>query len=155
MPATPETDARGFSIDRTHFAIRLERLLDAPPQAVFDAWTRPEELSQWWDPAGAPLARCDIDLRVGGSFSFVPDAHPDMPFSGTYREIDAPSRLVFEAFGALGTVSLHSAGNKTHLRVTIVCSSGEHLEQYIKMGVDVGTAQTLDNLVAFVRPKAA
>lgn len=155
MPPVLETDARGFSIDRRDFAIRLERLVDAPPAAVFNAWTRPEELSQWWDPDGVPLAKCDIDLRVGGGFSFVPKAHPEMPFSGVYREIEAPRRLVFEAFGATGTVQLQSAGSQTRLVVTIACTSAEHLEQYIKMGVDVGTAQTLDNLVAFVRPRAA
>ena len=155
MPPVLDTDAHGFSVDRTHFAIRLERLVDALPADVFNAWTRPDELAQWWDPDGLPLARCDIDFRVGGGFSFVPKAHPDMPFSGVYREIDAPARLVFEAFGAIGTVQIQPAGGKTRLMVTIVCSSAEHLEQYIKMGVDVGTAQTLDNLVAFVRPKAA
>lgn len=41
------------------------------------------------------------------------------------------------------------------LTVTIQCGSPEHLEQFLKMGVDVGTARTLDNLVAHVAARRA
>jgi len=154
MPASSDT-ARGFEIDRSTFTIRLERLIDAPADAVFDAWTRAEEIAQWWDPAGAPLLRCEIDLKPGGGFLFVPQGRPDMPFSGTYSEIDRPGRLVFEAFGATGHVALEEIGGKTRMTVSIACRSAEHLDEYIRMGVDVGTAQTLDNLVGFARRRAA
>jgi uncharacterized protein YndB with AHSA1/START domain len=155
MPPTTEASARGFDIDRATFTIRLERLVDAPAAAVFAAWTRPEEIAQWWDPDGAPLVRCEIDLKPGGSFTFVPKNHPEMPFAGTYREINPPDRLVFEAMGATGRVSLAEAGGRTRMTVTITCRSAEHLDQYIEMGVAKGTAQTLDNLMAFVRRRAA
>ena len=73
------------------------------------------------------------------------------PFEGAYRVIERPARLVFDALGAVGTVLLQSRGTKTHLTVTIQCASAEHLEQYVKLGVDAGTNQTLDNLVAYVQ----
>jgi uncharacterized protein YndB with AHSA1/START domain len=78
-----------------------------------------------------------------------------MPFAGTYGEIAPPSRLVFEALGATGRVTLQEAVGKTHMAVEIECRSAEQLDQYLKMGVDVGTAQTLDNLVAYVRRRLA
>ncbi len=78
-----------------------------------------------------------------------------MPFAGTYREIGPPERLVFEAMGAIGRVMLQEAAGKTHMTVEIECRSAEHLDQYLKMGVDVGTAQTLDNLVAYARRLSA
>jgi len=56
-----------------------------------------------WPPRA--LTTCEIDLRPGGAFRFVSDGHPDMPFTGTYREIAPPDRLVFEAIGATGRVS--------------------------------------------------
>ena len=59
-------------------------------------------------------------------------------------------KLVFDALGAVGTVMLESRGAKTHLTVTIRCASAEHLEQLVKVGVDAGTNQTLDNLVVYV-----
>ena len=56
----------------------------------------------------------------------------------------------FDALGAAGTVSLTTGDGATHMRVTIRCASAEHLAQFLQHGVDVGTAQTLDNLVAHV-----
>lgn len=74
-----------------------------------------------------------------------------MPFAGIYREISPPHRLVFEAIGAIGRVVLQEAAGKTHMTVEIECRSADQLDQYLKLGVDVGTAQTLDNLVAYAR----
>ena len=73
-----------------------------------------------------------------------------MPFAGVYREIAPPDHLVFEALGARGQVLLNEVDGKTHMTVEITCQSAEQLEQYLKMGVHTGTAQTLDNLVAYV-----
>lgn len=151
MPATSEAVSKtGLTVDRIANTIRLVREFGAPPPVIFDAWTQPEHVACWWDPAGEPLAECDIDLRPGGAFKFVSRAHSDMPFAGFYREIRRPERLEFDALGAKGRVTLHSAGPGTRMVVEIECASAEHLEQFLKMGVDVGTAQTLDNLVAYV-----
>jgi uncharacterized protein YndB with AHSA1/START domain len=136
-------------IDRASNTIRFERLLEAPPERVFDAWTMPEHLTAWWDPDGVPLVACTIDLRVGGSFTFVNAGHSP-PFSGTYREIARPTKLVFEAMGAVGTVSLRDVGGGTKLMVTIACTSAEHLEMFLKLGVDTGTSRTLGNLERYL-----
>jgi uncharacterized protein YndB with AHSA1/START domain len=126
MPAQPQTSARtDIEIDRRTHTIRLMRVFAAPRSEIFEAWTEPEHVTCWWDAAGEPLKVCEIDLRPGGAFKFVTKGHPDMPFAGTYREVAPPERLVFEAMGAT--------------------------DQYLKMGIDVGTSQTLDNLVAHVR----
>jgi hypothetical protein len=74
-----------------------------------------------------------------------------MPFAGVYSEIAPPDRLLFEALGATGRVLLEERSGKTLMTVEIVCRSAAQLDQFIKMGVDVGTARTLDNLVAYVR----
>jgi uncharacterized protein YndB with AHSA1/START domain len=137
-------------IDRATSTITFERLLSAPRDQVFDAWTIPERVTEWWDPTGTPLVECSIDLRPGGAFRFVNHAHAP-PFAGVYRVVERPSKLVFDALGSVGTVLLASQGGKTHLTVTIRCASAEHLEQFVKMGVDAGTNQTLDNLVAYVQ----
>jgi uncharacterized protein YndB with AHSA1/START domain len=77
-----------------------------------------------------------------------------MPFAGTYREVAPPERLVFEAIGATGRVMLQDTDGQTHMTVEIECKSAEQLEQYLKMRVDTGTSQTLDNLVAYVRRRS-
>jgi uncharacterized protein YndB with AHSA1/START domain len=155
MPATLETAApANFTLDRERNTIRFEHELAGSPAAAFAAWTEPEQVSTWWDPTGEPLASCAIDLRVGGSFAFTGRNHPDRPFSGTYREISPPHRLVFDAMGAEGRVSLAARGEGSLMIVEIVCSSPEQLEQFVAMGVAAGTSQTLDNLAAHLARSA-
>ena len=146
------TNAMKTTIDRETFTITFRRSFAASREDVFDAWTDPESIEQWWDPTGTPLAECAVDLRVGGQFRFVNASHHGPPFAGTYREIERPNRLVFDAMGALGTVRLEAEGGaeKTQMTVTIRCASAEHLETFVKLGVADGTDKTLDNLVAHV-----
>jgi uncharacterized protein YndB with AHSA1/START domain len=152
MPAQSVGRAKtDLEIDHGTHTIRLTRVLDASRAQIFEAWTKPEQVTCWWDAAGDPLTACEIDLRADGAFKFVTKSHPDMPFAGTYREIAPPDRLVFEALGAIGRVVLRDVAGKTHMTVEIECRSAEQLDQYLKMGVDVGTSQTLDNLVAYAQ----
>jgi uncharacterized protein YndB with AHSA1/START domain len=79
-------------------ALRLERTINAPPEAVFEAWTTAETLRRWW-PAGAdwetPVA--EVDPRVGGRLRLVMRSPDGEVFggSGQYLEISPPARLVF------------------------------------------------------------
>jgi uncharacterized protein YndB with AHSA1/START domain len=142
------------TIDRAELSVTFQRTLDASPDDVFDAWTQPEQIAAWWDPTGAPLVRCEIDLRPGGAFTFVNDGHGP-PFTGVYRTIDRPAKIVFEAMGANGSVEITASGALTTMRVTIRCASRDHLEQLVKLGVQDGTARTLDNLVARLGARSA
>ena len=142
------------TIDRATFTITFLRTFTASREDVFEAWTRPEQLAEWWDPTGARLTSCTIDLRVGGSFRFENDGHSP-PFVGVYRIVERPGMLVFEALGAVGTVKLDADGGTTRMTVTIRCGSAEHLDQFIAIGVDVNTEKTFDQLVAFVAEKRA
>ncbi len=76
--------------------IRLTRDFNASRQLVWDAHTRPELLRKWLTgPRNWTMPVCDIDLRVGGKYRY--EWHSDeglaMGLSGTYREIEAPSRI--------------------------------------------------------------
>lgn len=151
MPAAAHPlSPAGFELDQAAHTLRFTRQLAAPPARAFAAWTDPAQVAQWWDPTGAPLERCEIDLRVGGEFTFVSPGHADMPFTGHYREIAPPGRLAFIAMGAQGRVTLAGAGSGTRMTVEIICASAEHLQQFVKLGVADGTSQTLDNLVSFL-----
>lgn len=149
MPAAAHPLAPpSFEIDEAAHTIRFARALRGTPDQAFAAWTDPRQVEVWWDPAGEPLARCEIDLRIGGTFVFVSRAHPEMPFSGVYRQIERPRRLVFDAMGAEGRVSLEPSAAGTDMVVEIVCANAAHLQQFVAMGVAAGTSVTLDNLVA-------
>ncbi|MFF8915770.1 SRPBCC family protein [Streptomyces sp. NPDC015032] len=77
--------------------IDITRILDAPRERVFEAWTIPEHFAAWYGgDAEVPLDRVSMDVRPGGAWSLVivvPGT--EMPFHGVYREVVAPERLVF------------------------------------------------------------
>jgi len=136
-------------VDEATLTISFERRLPVPRERVFDAWTRSEQVAEWWDPTGARLVTCEIDLRVGGKFTFVNEGHGP-PFAGTYTTIDRPARLAFDALGSAGTIDFERVPEGTRMRVAIRCASHEHLQHFVKLGVAEGTDRTLDNLVRFV-----
>jgi uncharacterized protein YndB with AHSA1/START domain len=130
--------------------IVLTRAIDAPRTQVFEAWTQPEHVMRWWDPAGAPLAECAIDLRPGGTFRFVNDRPSRQEcFTGVYRELMPPERIVFESNGVIGTIVFNGDGEQTQLVVTIECASEAERDQFLRMGIAVGTARTLENLAGY------
>ena len=140
--------------------IVITRTFDAPRALVFEAWTRAEHVARWWDPSGVPLAVCEIDLRPGGAFRWVnraPDGGEGHSFTGTYREIAPPERLVFTVGMFLsssdeppGSLVFTEEGQKTKLTLTIVCKTKMDRDALLEMRVDVGTAQTLENLAAYL-----
>jgi uncharacterized protein YndB with AHSA1/START domain len=137
--------------------IVITHVFDAPRAAVFDAWTKAEHVTHWWDPNGEPLAVCEIDLRPNGAFRWVNRDGADYPFTGTYLEVAAPERLVFtaQAFSgspeSVGTLIFTEDGQRTKLTMTIECKSIEDRDALLEMRVDVGTAQTLKNLAEYLR----
>lgn len=151
MTAAQSNEAQGFTVEDGTHTIRFERNVAADRARVFEAWTDAEQVAEWWDPDGERLVACEIDLRVGGSFSFATRQHSAMPFAGVYSEIDPPERLVFEAMGATGRVTLQDVSGSTRMTVEIVCQSASQLEQFASMGVAVGTARTVDNLVVYLQ----
>ena len=135
--------------------IVVTRVFDAPRALVFEAWTKAEHVAHWWDPSGARLAVCEIDLRPNGAFRFVnraPGGGEGHSFSGIYREISPPGKLVFGSPSGPGasTLVFTEQGKKTKLTMTIDCASKEERDALLQMRVDAGTAQTLNNLAAYL-----
>jgi uncharacterized protein YndB with AHSA1/START domain len=78
--------------------LRLERLLDAPPERIFAAWTDPDLLRRWW--AAQPdwtTPEATTDVRVGGRYrlSMQDAAGTVHTVVGEYLEVDPPRRLVY------------------------------------------------------------
>ncbi|HSK47013.1 MAG TPA: SRPBCC domain-containing protein [Coriobacteriia bacterium] len=78
-------------------AIVVTHVFDAPPEAVFRAWTDPEIMSQWYAPEPLTVPKAEMDLRVGGKYTIVmrdQDGN-DFTSTGVYREILEPERLSY------------------------------------------------------------
>jgi uncharacterized protein YndB with AHSA1/START domain len=143
--------------------IVITRIFDAPRAVVFEAWTNPEHVAHWWDPSGVPLAVCEIDLRPNGAFRWVPcapDGGEGHAFTGIYQEIVPPEKLVFtvrmfpSSPEPVGTLIFTEEGKKTKLTITFECATNKDRDALLQMRIDAGTAQTLENLAAYL-PKIA
>lgn len=76
----------------------VTRILDAPLEVVWKAWTEPEQVQRWWGPKYYTSPSCKIDLRVGGRYIFAMQAPEDQGgqvsyTSGIYQRI-VPMQLL-------------------------------------------------------------
>lgn len=78
--------------------VRLSRVLPAPRERVFEAWTSPELIHRWWGPKGYRGVSSEADPRPGGAFA-VEIQDPDgvvHRMAGLYTEVEPPSLVCIE-----------------------------------------------------------
>jgi uncharacterized protein YndB with AHSA1/START domain len=107
--------------------LRIERVLDATPEAVFRAWTTREAMEQWYRDGEDHVARVtELDVRLGGRYrvEWGPAGQPPYVEHGEFLEIDPPRRLVMTEtlegvepgwVATRVTVELHDLDGKTRL----------------------------------------
>ena len=92
MTTTPKTTTSTEGRD-----LVLTRVMDAPAEKLFRAWTEPDLMKEWFAPAPWTTPAVETDVRVGGS-SLVVMRGPDgteFPNRGVYLEVVPNQRLVF------------------------------------------------------------
>lgn len=143
----------------------LTRVLDAPRELVFKAWTDPKLLAQWWGPRGFTNPVCELDPRPGGAIR-IHMRSPDgtvYPMTGVYQEIVEPELIVFTSaalddkgnpmFEMLTTVTFAEEGGKTKQTMrTRVIKVTPQAAPYIA-GMEQGWTQSLERLTAYVATK--
>ena len=77
----------------------ITRVFDAPRELVWKAWTEPERFAQWFGgpPYKTPVDTVSLDVTPGGEWRATmvsEDDGSELPFRGTYREVEEPERLV-------------------------------------------------------------
>ena len=76
--------------------LKITRIINAPRQDVFEAWTNAEQVKHWMCPEGSSVSFAELDVRVGGTFRIdmrIDEA--DTVHTGIYHEITPPAKLVF------------------------------------------------------------
>lgn len=90
--------------------LAIKRRIDAPPAAVWRAWTEPALLKRWFAPAPWTVSHVELDVRPGGASLIVmrgPDGG-EFPNRGVYLEVVPERRLVFtDAYVGAWTPSEH------------------------------------------------
>ena len=138
--------------------VTITRMLDAPADLVFRAWTEGEHLAKWYAPEGFGVARAESDAREGGAFTIVmqgPDG-AEYPLWGTYTEFDPPTKLIASATAAgpdgtpaldsVTTVTLVDHDGKTEMTVHEKASALTPEAAPMLAGMEVGLQQTLRKL---------
>jgi uncharacterized protein YndB with AHSA1/START domain len=77
--------------------VHVSRVFNAPPAVVFDAFTKPQLVKRWMlGPPGWTMPVCEMDLRVGGKFTWRwrGEDGKEFGFSGEFKEVVRPSRIV-------------------------------------------------------------
>ena len=136
----------------------LTRVLYAPRELVFKAWTDPKHVAQWWGPHGFTNPVCELDVRPGGAIR-IHMRGPDgtvYPMTGVYQEIVEPVRLVFTSaalaadgnpmFEVLTTVAFAEQNGKTKqtMRARVIKTTAQ-AAQYLA-GMEAGWTQSLERL---------
>lgn len=141
----------------------LERIIDAPRELVFRAWTDPIQVAQWWGPHHFTNPVCELDVRPGGAI-LIHMAGPDgtvYPMTGTFDEIVEPERLVMTT-GAfeddegnpqledITTVTFAEHEGKTKLTVHAVVTKASPAAEGALAGMEQGWSESLDRLADYV-----
>ncbi len=161
-------------------AFTLSRTFDAPRDLVFTTLSRAEHLARWWGPTGWEWVKGELDFRPGGEFHYCMRLPGGTEMWGKflYREIEAPSRIVFiNAFSnAAGELTRHPMAPTWPLEVintlTLEAQEGRTLltlhgephnaslieRQTFAAGFDsmrMGFGGTLDQLAAYLATLSA
>jgi uncharacterized protein YndB with AHSA1/START domain len=142
------------------------RAFNAPRALVFDAWTKPALVQRWMlGPPGWTMPVCEMDVRPGGKFNWrwrSEENGAEFGFSGEFREVERPSRIVHverfdpgEVGGEMGeavvTSVLTEKGGVTTMTMTIRYESKAVRDAALKTGMTDGmemSYQKLDELLA-------
>lgn len=141
--------------------LTITRLLNAPQELVFEAWTKAEHLEKWWGPDGFSTTTHEIDVRPGGIWRFImhgPDG-TDFPNKIQFTEVVKPSRLSYkhDDDGAPTdirfrvTVTFEQVGDQTLVTQCSVFETAEALQRVEREFKAIeGGVQHLGRLAAFV-----
>jgi uncharacterized protein YndB with AHSA1/START domain len=157
--ATTERDAQGppATADRE---VVVSRVISAPRELVFEAFTEVRHLSQWWGPDGFTTTTRAFEFRTGGEWAFVmhgPDG-TDYQEWISWTEIAPPERIAMlhgefrgdpNAFESVLTFAPHGGATRIEMR-TVFPTAAMRDEAVEKYHAVEGGRQTLGNLAAYV-----
>src|SRR4051794_10763755 len=139
--------------------LTLTRVYDAPVDVVWDAWTDPKQVAQWWGPRGFTLTTHSKDLRPGGTWVYTmhgPDG-TDYPNITKYFEVEKYAKLVYD-HGANEdrpalfhvTVLFSESRGKTKMEMTMALPTPEAAEETRKFIKKAGGDSTWDRLAEYL-----
>jgi uncharacterized protein YndB with AHSA1/START domain len=139
-------------------SLNVQRIIRAPRERVFHAWTNPDDILKWFGPGDCRALDAKVDLRVGGSYRFRVLTHGmEMDLVGVFHEVAAPSRLVYtwrfkggpppDMPETLATVEFLEKDSATEIRIKHEKLPTNEVREQHRMGWE-GCLEKLSALVA-------
>lgn len=138
--------------------LTLKRTFNAPIQLVWEAWTQPEHVAQWWGPKGIGLKVVEHNFEVGGKWKYTMLMQDGNEFisEGTYSEIIECQKIVTSADfkpmteGVILQALFEENGEKTNFIFNVIHPTEEYCKQQEKMGFYNGWGSAFERLENFV-----
>ena len=134
----------------------ISRTLNAPVELVWEAWSRPEHIANWWGPDGFTTTINEMDLRAGGLWNLVmhgPDG-TDFDNKSIFREIIPLKKIVYEHISypwILATITFEDQGEQTLLKWHMLFESAEEFLKVVKtFKADKGLEQNIGKLGVYL-----
>lgn len=143
----------------------ITRVLSAPREAAFEAWTKPEVLARWFGPNGFTITTSKHDFKPGGTWRFVMHGPDGTDYQNIirYDEIVRPERIAYrqgdpDSDGSRDfqtTITFEPLGPRTLITLRAVFASVEMRDRVLKeVNAIEGGQQTLGRLDAVVSETA-
>jgi uncharacterized protein YndB with AHSA1/START domain len=143
----------------------LTRIIDAPREKVFAAWTQPELIKQWFAPKPWTTPVVETDLRPGGSWTYTmhgPDGK-DWPNFTRYHVVEPRAKLVYDHGASSAdakpmfrvTATFTDLGGKTELDMRMTLESAEAAAQSRTFVKAAGGNGTWDRLAEFLEKQTS
>jgi len=148
-------------MDKSKRTITIKRTFNAPIDLVWEAWTKPEHIAQWWSPKGMNTKIIEHTFKVGGKWKYampMPDGK-EFIAEGEYTSIVEFEKIISLANFKPMTegVEIQSLfkkdGNKTELTFNVVHPTEAYKIQQEKMGIMNGWGSVFDRLEEFLQEK--
>src|SRR5271170_6046806 len=139
--------------------IHLTRLYDAPVKLVWEAWTDPAQVAQWYGPRGFTLTTHHMDARTGGSWSYIMHGPDGVDHHGKtkFLEVEKYKRMVYDHGGNDDrpplfrvTVVFSETAGKTKMEMTMTLPTAEALAETKKIIKKTGGESTWDRLAEYL-----
>jgi uncharacterized protein YndB with AHSA1/START domain len=145
----------GMTVEPSSQDVVLTWTFDAPRQLLFQAYTDPQMIPNWWGPRELVTTVERLEARTGGIWRFVqrdPDGNVHA-FHGVFHEVSAPQRIVrtFEYEGTPGrvmleTVAFDEVAGRTKLITQSVFQTLADRDQMVAAGMERGVVDSMERL---------
>lgn len=137
--------------------IIVTKVIDAPRELVFDAFTQREHIEKWWLPKDGRTDK--LSVTPGGTWRYSQPGRNGLmfPYVVKFIEIDKPQRLVYDwrpdlenAPDVRTNVTFENEDGKTKITLHLVFASAAEYKNAMKYGAIVGAMQSLETLADYV-----